>query len=786
MKDMFSFVLAVTLACLYILNGVRNVSAAFLVILSLACFLSSIAAYIFKKYTAGYILVSAAIGLIIGGGFVRDRIEYDHTVPKDVPTGEYITVTGYLTDFPEIRPEHSILTVQTDTLAFEKKTINRRFNVRIKVTGDLRHLCRSDYIAIEAQLFHHRFHSNFYHNRREDQVRIKKIHMSGSCKSRRLVTRLARGSILWRGIGGWRNAIRKRIESKFLDRDGVMREEGVFLEAILIGDRGRLSPASGEKLLHTGIFHLFAISGAHIGMIAVFSLLVMKWLPVSPRRRSGITMAVLVIFLFLSGFKISAVRAVMMAVLILAARLWWVGTNIFNIISLTALTFLSVNPTQCLSPGFVLTFALTAAIVRGRRIFVPIFSGFPKSLSEFLSANLSASLAALPLSLLFFKRYACLAFLSGLMLIPVATAVMMLGMFLMLAAPVSVSLSAGLLHLLSGVSSLFFGVTAFLSGTVAVTIFRASPPLWLILIFGALFWLLGAGKLKSQKKTVILLLFILAGLAMTIRLSHYRPGHMEVYFLDVGQGDSSVVVFPGGKALLIDGGGSRSGDFEVGKQVVLPFLLQKRIRVEWAAVSHYHPDHCRGLVEILPIIKPREIWISSVATGDALFNRIVNTGGDGTRVRKVVSPFKKAVDDCLIELVFPEVFISGSRSSNNHSQVIRISDASHSFIFTGDIERRVEKILGESPARRLKGDVLKVPHHGSRSSSSESFLNRVSPMYAVFSYARGNSFGFPHPDVWQRYEKFRILTFSTAVDGGIHMMSLKKKLKIIVSRKSSG
>ena len=99
---------------------------------------------------------------------------------------------------------------------------------------------------------------------------------------------------------------------------------------------------------------------------------------------------------------------------------------------------------------------------------------------------------------------------------------------------------------------------------------------------------------------------------MVIEPPRVRPGFPEVYFLDVGQGDAHIVVFPGGDSLLIDGGGSGFGDFEAGKQIVLPFILRKRIHIRWIAVSHYHPDHCRGINEIVEVLRPEEVWISSI------------------------------------------------------------------------------------------------------------------------------------------------------------------------------
>ena len=253
-------------------------------------------------------------------------------------------------------------------------------------------------------------------------------------------------------------------------------------------------------------------------------------------------------------------------------------------------------------------------------------------------------------------------------------------------------------------------------------------------------------------------------------------------FLDVGQGDSQVVVFPGGDALLIDGGGAYYSDFRVGERIVLPFLLQKRIRVKWAAVTHYHPDHVYGIAEMLPVLKPEELWLSSEAVEDSGYQKLVRSIPSSTRVLRLNAPFVRQINGCTVELLYPERFVEAYSSSNNHSQVIKISDGNHSFLFTGDIEKEIEARLAESYCSRLRSDVIKVPHHGSVSSSSRGFLRCVSPGFAVFSYAVNNRFRFPHREVVENYMGLGTRFFSTARSGGIRFISLPGRMKIETSK----
>jgi competence protein ComEC len=269
---------------------------------------------------------------------------------------------------------------------------------------------------------------------------------------------------------------------------------------------------------------------------------------------------------------------------------------------------------------------------------------------------------------------------------------------------------------------------------------------------------------------------------MSINIFFYEPGNLEVFYLDVGQGDSEVVVFPCGDALLIDGGGTYYSDFQVGQKIVLPFILQKKIKIKWVAVSHFHPDHVRGIIEIINIIKPEELWISSEAREDYFYNRLIQSIPGSVQIKKLRAPFNNRIGNCNVEFLYPQQFIIGSRSHNNHSQVIKISDPHHSFLFTGDIEKEVESHLAEMGCSKLRATVIKVPHHGSRTSSTLEFLTCVDPELAIFSYAQNNRFNFPHEGVIQNYKGQNIKHLSTARSGGIKIVSLPNSIKIETSR----
>ena len=748
--------------------------------LILIVFTSALICFFRRLYRTCYLGLLLSLSLLILFGFLRQKEDFAAAREIRLPSNQYITISGRLGDFPEIRSNASILILDSRTFVFDHRQIQTELTLRLQVQGDCSHLNRGDSLTLSASLSDSQSNRNFFRNPFENYLLYSRIHASGYVKSSRLIERTRRSEWYWRWTGFWRNRIRDQIEKKY-GTDGILNERGVFLEATVLGDRGKLEISQREDLIRSGVFHLIAISGANIGMVALLSLGLLKIFRVPPRRRYALTAFILILFLVISGFDISAQRAVWMALLIFAARILYLEIEIFNIVSFSGILILMHNPAQFLAPGFMLTYALTASIILGRRLFLPWLRRIPSNLAEFLSASISTSVLSLPLSLFYFHRYSFAAFFAGLALIPLTTLITAAGVLLIPISLFSQPLSQAILGLSDPLLAIFFAVTRLFSRHIDMNIFRPSPSPLLVLIVLFSFFILVQERLRLWIRIPLGLLFVLLLLALALPPAPYRPERLEAYFLDVGQGDCQIVVFPGGDALMIDGGGSSFSDFEVGKTIVLPFLLDKRIRVKWMALSHFHPDHARGLIELIGILNPKELWISSAASEDPFSAWLYDGRAHHWRLRKTARGFSRTIAGCRVRILYPPRFIDGLFTANNHSQVIGISDEIHSFLFTGDIENDAEADLVRSLRSSLSADVLKIAHHGSRSSSTLPFLRAVTPRLAVLSFGRRNRFGFPHPEVIRRLQGERIRWLSTARHGGIRIVSLPDRLEIGVS-----
>ncbi|HPD60512.1 MAG TPA: MBL fold metallo-hydrolase, partial [Thermodesulfobacteriota bacterium] len=266
---------------------------------------------------------------------------------------------------------------------------------------------------------------------------------------------------------------------------------------------------------------------------------------------------------------------------------------------------------------------------------------------------------------------------------------------------------------------------------------------------------------------------------------HGKPQTLLVTFIDVGQGDSTFIRFPGGKTMLIDGGGFPNGDFDTGKNIVAPFLLRQGIwHIDYLVLTHPHPDHYYGLRYVAKNFSIKEFWTNGDTVNDPCFLELRKTLTQRkVALRKLDSTSPRMlIQGVNVDILHPPPAYSGSGQSvdarlNNKSLVIKFSYGNIRFLFSGDIGVDAEKIL-LSTRKGLSADVLKVPHHGSSTSSSVSFINLVGPRVAICPVGFRNPFNLPHPSVLQRFKKNRCPVYRTDLDGALAIIADGKELRV--------
>jgi competence protein ComEC len=279
--------------------------------------------------------------------------------------------------------------------------------------------------------------------------------------------------------------------------------------------------------------------------------------------------------------------------------------------------------------------------------------------------------------------------------------------------------------------------------------------------------------------------------------TRFQHHDLRVTYLDVGQGASALVEFPGGECMLIDGGGFSDNEmFDVGEKIVAPFLWSKKIgHVDRVVLSHPESDHLNGLLYILEHFTVNELWTNGIETDTKGFRRMMELAEvNHTKVKNR----KDLQDKCQIGGVDLRVFwplkndettaALSAKQSNNMSIVLKMTFGRQSFLFPGDILEKAEAdmINTLTDTRDLKCRVLLVPHHGSKSSSSDLFIQTVAPEYSVVSAGYKNWFKFPHPIVLERLAAQGSKVFRTDVHGAVVMTTEGDDLHIETSVNDDG
>jgi len=384
-------------------------------------------------------------------------------------------------------------------------------------------------------------------------------------------------------------------------------------------------------------------------------------------------------------------------------------------------------------------------------------------------STLGATLGTAPLTLYYFHQLSCVGFLANLVIVPFAGWIMV--PFGLISSLFSLFLEQGFpfpsLH--QWIGSFYYQGAAFFSSFPGAGLHFASPPLFsLVLFYGFLFTFLVRGAPWRRLLCLVagFFLFFLGWGGMRL-----APEKLRVTFLDVGQGDATLIEFPKGLTMLIDGGPRRTG-----RSAIAPYLWERGIRtIDFLVGTHPQIDHMGGFPYLLRKFKIGEVWTDGIARESSFFREITALVKEKRITVRAISedhpPME--IDGCRIVFLNPsseKTFRKGD-NLNDYSIVFRLACPGFgregvSFLLTGDIEREVERDLVEG-GLELRSTFLKVPHHGSRSSSTPSFVSAVRPRVAVISVGSRNRYGHPHPKIVSEYGNRDIQVYRTDEDGAL-------------------
>ena len=577
-------------------------------------------------------------------------------------------------------------------------------------------------------------------------------------------------------------------------------DTAAVLRALTIGDRSKVSQDLRNAFNRTGVGHLLAISGLHVGIVAAlvygFAIRLLVWWPLmverawSAKTAALFTAAAVWGYSLLAGFAPSTQRAAMMASAYLAALLLERDPDLPSTLALAALIILAVHPPALFSVSFQLSFAAVGWILAGvGRSPKPAGHGPVRRLGrwahQFLLVSFWAVLGTLPLVMQTFNQVSLVGLGTNFLFVPwIGMLVVPLALGAALTALVSPSVSLWIFKACAGILDPALRLLRILADwpPSAVSTFTPRPLeiglYYAVLALTVVWWRhRQAFKVRSLVAATVL---VVAGLtADGLYWGYRRFWHQDLRatILDVGQGAAAVIEAPGGRVILVDGGGfGDNAVFDVGRRIVAPFLRYQKIRtLDLVVLTHADADHLNGLLYVFDTFPVGAFW-SNREAADTLGYRTLTE----TVVRRKIDwpcfdalPRSRFFGQTRVELLYPPPDFFGKtlsepwRRGNNSSIVVRIRAAGRSMLLTGDIQAPAEAELIAHNRVALKADLLVLAHHGSRSSSTGPFLDAVSPAIAVASCGWHNRYGLPHREVIQRLGQRGIDLWRTDRDGAV-------------------
>ncbi len=558
-------------------------------------------------------------------------------------------------------------------------------------------------------------------------------------------------------------------------------ETAALLRGLLLADRREIDQETKTQFINSGVIHVLAVSGLHVGFIALIFIILFGRFNIY--LRSVLTIIGLLLFMILTGVPPSVFRATVMALVIIVAFLTNRSTNIFNSLAIAALIILIINPDEIYSPGFQLSFSAVIAIgviypIISRVINrLQIKSKFVRYVLLFMAVSFAAQIGTMPFTLIYFGKLSVIALAANIIVIPAIGIIISLAVVTLIIGsifpPIALYYAAAndlitwlMLNLINFTGDLNFSHFRIVGYSIYDSV--------VFYFFIALF-IYFIGRYKTKLAIVILLILTISNVILFSFLDDEEllpENQLSVLMVDVGQGDSFIIKFPNNKTALIDAG-EATFYFDYGERVILPLLNYLGIeKIDYGFVSHLDLDHYGGFVALILEDRIGEIYkpaLDTSLTKDLKFEKFLKNKNIPITYYDKQS---LEIGNCKVYILTnKEESEFYSLSSNNRSGILKMVYGESSFLFTGDAEKRVENILIDNYQSFLDVDVLKVGHHGSKTSSYDEFLQYTSPQYALISAGIKNKFGHPAQNVISKFKSNNVKILRTDKNGAVLMVS---------------
>lgn len=574
------------------------------------------------------------------------------------------------------------------------------------------------------------------------------------------------------------NQARERGSEQFIAYLG--QERGGILLGMLLGKKEAIEAEQYQSFQRTGIVHVFAVSGLHIGFLLLFCMLISSFLDLSTRDRTIFSILMVLLYASLVGWPVSVSRASVMAIIGLIAYYLGREKNLLNALGIAGLIICLIDPQAVFKVGFQLSFAATFGLI----YLYPAIRRKIKSESkmwDMLLVPLAAQLAVVPLIAYHFNLFTPIALISNIFITYLAAFTVILGFMAFIFANLIPFLSEVFLIPISLGIDIIIILVELSKDLPGAYRWVATPSLAVIVIYylavAALAYLLNQNSRKQYLVVALLPVFLFIA-SLYIPAGIWDHGKVELVFIDVGQGDSILIKTPKGKFILVDGGGSDT--YDVGEYKLLPYLRHRGINeIDFMINTHPDTDHLRGLESVIREIRVKHIAIPKTRQDAIEFEVLKGLAMDKNIALTSLQRGQSInlEEGLLIKVLHPIEQSYLKDNHNNQSISIMCTYKDFRFFLTGDIEEEAMRSILADASLLLDALIVQVPHHGSKHSYLPEFYKQLDSSYAIISAGRNNRYGHPHDEILDLLDEYDLTVIRTDQHGAIRFISDGKKIE---------
>ncbi len=589
--------------------------------------------------------------------------------------------------------------------------------------------------------------------------------------------------------------------ASFFD-ENIPETEAEILKAYVLGDKTGISEENTEIFSNSGLSHVLAVSGTHVLVFLTCLTYVLSLFTKSKRKQLAISIVAVSLYVIFTGASPSAIRAGFVCVFAISGQLLLRRSDSATTLMLIAAIFCAVNPLIIYSASFMLSFSAAFGILiftQGisdalsfiyRKIEGKIKLRFAlKCICDITAVGIAANIFVIPVLICLFKEFSVMSVVATVLINPILAPMLSGGLLFCILSFINSAIAmpaGGFIYLCA---KIMIGAAKFFAGFTFSKVSVGEITLVFIFIYAISVLILYFSIVEKNKLIRTILLCSLASVLVIILChSGIKTKTCQVSFINVGQGDCTLINAPGDCDILIDAGG-KDDDFSVAENVVRPYLLKNGARdIEYAIASHGHTDHINGLIGLMDIMKIDNLLVAEgfgkTDSGRMLLEKAAEKNIPVTYL--VRGDILKINDELKLSVIMPDRKIlkyTTEATENDSSLLLKLTYGDTSFLFTGDMPKEAEDYAAKFYGAELKADVLKVSHHGSDTSSSEKFLEAVEPIYAFIPVGENNMYNHPSQTVIDRLNKMDITYYRADVHKDVTFYFDKHKIKGIVFEK---